>query len=89
MVDSKRYRTKHEFYNLTTIPKGKDYIIGLDVGYSGTKVFYESGYFCFPSFVKKIDGDVLSLPSEKDILYRDNVTQDIYSTGNAFQYQYK
>lgn len=85
MVDSKRYRTKHEFYNLTTIPKGKDYIIGLDVGYSGTKVFYESGYFCFPSFVKKIEGDVLSLPSEKDILYRDNATQETYMVGYTAQ----
>ena len=53
-MNTKNFRTRQEFATDYSIPKGRDYIIGLDVGYSGTKVFYETGYFCVPSFVKKM-----------------------------------
>ena len=42
-MNTRNFRTRQEFKNMTN-PKGKDYIIGLDVGYSSTKVFYENGY---------------------------------------------
>lgn len=72
IMDTGLFRTRHESIKRTTIPKGKDYIIGVDAGYSGTKVYYENGYFCFPSYVKQIRGEALDIASKKDILYRDH-----------------
>lgn len=85
MTDTKRFRTRHELIRRSTIPKGKHYIIGLDVGYSGTKTFSENGYSCFPTFVKKIEGDIIGVPDEKDILYKDKETGDVYMVGYTAQ----
>lgn len=68
MVDTKRFRTRQEM-KMEAHPKGRGYIIGLDVGYSATKVFYENGYFVFPSYVKEVGG-VMDIASDKDIFYR-------------------
>lgn len=69
-METKNYRTKQEERVLTN-PKGNNYIIGLDLGYSATKIFTENGYICFPSYAKKLDKGMLSMPDEKDILYRE------------------
>lgn len=83
-MNTKNFRTRQErFY--TPNPKAKSYIIGLDIGYSGTKVFYEGGYFCFPSYCKKIEKRMLSVPSKEDILYRDNKTGEEYMVGYVAQ----
>lgn len=80
-MDSKKIRTRQEFNtNSYTNPKGKDFIIGLDLGYSGTKVFYETGYFCFPSYAKKIDS-ILDTPDDNDIFYKEEDSEDIYMIG--------
>lgn len=79
-MDSKKIRTRQEFNRLTN-PKGKDFIIGLDIGYSGTKVFYETGYFCFPSYVKKLKSGMLEISDDKDILYKEDGSDDIYMIG--------
>lgn len=84
-MKTKDFRTKHEFHHRAN-PRGtRDYIIGLDAGYSGMKVFYESGYFCFPSFVKKITTDTLNIPDEKDIIYKDLKTNEEYMVGYSAQ----
>lgn len=69
-MDTKQFRTRQEM-NYKTNPKCRDYIIGLDVGYSSSKVFYENGYLVFPSYIKEIES-VLSPVSDKDIYYRDS-----------------
>jgi len=81
---TKNFRTKQE-QNYKSNPKGKDFIIGLDIGYSGTKVFYEDGYFCFPSYAKKIEKGMINVPGEKDILYRDNENGEEYMVGYIAQ----
>lgn len=62
-------------------PKAKDFVIGIDVGYSATKVFYENGYFVFPSYAKKIENGMLNITNDKDIMYRDDDTGEIYMVG--------
>lgn len=42
-METKKYRTRQEERRLT-YPKGKKYIVALDIGYSGTKIFTENGY---------------------------------------------
>lgn len=83
-MDSKKFRTRQEWKSLQN-PKSKCYVIGLDVGYSATKVFHENGYFVFPSFAKKLDGGMLNIHNEMDILYRDDETGEIYMVGYVAQ----
>lgn len=48
-MDTNKFRSRQERKPLS-LPKGKDYIIALDMGYSAVKGFCETGYFCFPSY---------------------------------------
>ena len=79
MSNTKRFRTK-QMINNRVHPKGKSFIVGLDVGYSGTKVFYEGGFLCFPSYAKKIEG-MLGVFDQNDIIYREDETGDMYMVG--------
>ncbi len=80
----KNIKTKQEFHNLTN-PKSKQFVIGLDAGYSSMKVFHENGYFCFPSSIRKKPKEVFGFPSETDILYQDLQTGESYYVGLAAQ----
>ena len=47
-MKTSKFRTRQEFIKRFTHPKSKrEYVIGLDAGYSSMKCFYENGYFCF------------------------------------------
>ena len=81
--DTRKFRTKQEFKDKAN-PKGKSYIMALDVGYSAVKAFYESGYFCFPSYVRRLDREP-NIASEDDILYRDLDTKKLYIIGRTAQ----
>lgn len=80
-MDTKKFRTRQEFFTNETHPHGNDYIIGLDMGYSGIKVMYESGHFCIPSYVIKIENGMLDIGDDKDIFYRDADSDDLYMVG--------
>lgn len=81
--DTRKFRTKQEFKDKAN-PKGKSYIMALDAGYSAVKAFYESGYFCFPSYVRRLDREP-NIASEDDILYRDLDTKKLYIIGRTAQ----
>lgn len=83
-MNTNKFRTRQEFMTRTTHPKGKKFIIGLDAGYSAMKVFYENGYFCFPSYARKLEHP-LNSPDPKDILYHDKETNEIYLIGYSAQ----
>lgn len=84
MLNTKKFRTRQEFHKKTS-PKGKHYIIGLDAGYSAMKVYYENGYFCFPSFTKAVTENQLTVPGPNDILYKDIETGEMYMIGKTAQ----
>lgn len=79
-MDTKKFRTRQEI-RFAQNPKGKDFVIGIDIGYSATKVFHENGYFVFPSYAKRLDNGMLGIVNQRDILYRDDDTGDIYMVG--------
>lgn len=81
--DTRKFRTKQEFKDKVN-PKGQSYIMALDIGYSSVKAFYETGYFCFPSYVRKMDREP-NIASEDDILYRDLDTGELYMVGRTAQ----
>ena len=85
VISTKEFRTRQEFVKKEN-PKGKEFIIGLDAGYSSMKVFFENGYFCFPSYAKQIDEhNLLNITNEKDILYKDEITGEVYMIGTTAQ----
>lgn len=77
-MNIKDIKTK-QLNKMLTNPKGKNYNIGLDIGYSATKVFFEEGEFCFPSQIKKINGEMIGESKDSDILVKYNNT--IYAIG--------
>lgn len=82
-MNTNKFRTRQEIVRTYKNPKAKKYVIGLDIGYSSVKCFHENGYFCFPSYAKKVD-EVL-LTGEKDILYKDVATGETYMLGYSAQ----
>lgn len=83
-MDTKKFRTKQEYVS-RKICKGEKFVIGLDAGYSSMKVFFENGYFCFPSYAKRLDYEMLSIGSDRDILYKDYDSGEIYMLGYTAQ----
>lgn len=79
-MDTKRFRTRQEI-KLLSNPKGRDYVIGIDVGYSATKVFHENGYFVFPSYAKRLENGMINITNDRDIMYRDDETGELYMVG--------
>ena len=79
-MKTNKFRTRQEFIKRFTHPKSKrEYVIGLDAGYSSMKCFYENGYFCFPSYAKRINESDLILTGEKDIfIQRQRERRTVY-----------
>ncbi len=67
------FKTKTVFQDYASPGSDDRYVIGLDIGYSGVKVFCCNKYTCFPSYARKIDSNRLNLkePEPSDIYYRD------------------
>lgn len=59
------------------------HIIGLDMGYSAPKCFYEGGNFVFPNFCQKINNEIFGKLSKSDLVYEDLATGDRYYVGEA------
>lgn len=83
-IQTKKFRTRQEIARTATNPKGKKYIIGLDAGYSAMKGFHENGHFCYPSYARRLSGELI-YPSEEDILYRDLDTGELFILGYSAQ----
>ena len=83
-MSSKNYRTKQESRNLTN-PKGKNYIVAIDAGYSSMKVFWETGCCIFPSYAKKKENSFIDIMNEDDIFYKEDGSDDVYIIGKTAQ----
>lgn len=83
-MNTKKYRTRQEFEK-EEHPRSNKYIIALDAGYSSMKGYYENGYFCFPSYAKKISESMLGIAGPKDIIYHDLETDEKYMLGYTAQ----
>lgn len=51
-------------------PVKNRWVIAIDVGFSSVKAMSPNKRYCFPSFVKKMEGNLMST-NEEDIYYRD------------------
>ncbi len=60
-----------------------NWIIGIDMGYSGVKIQCPNGDYAFPFYAKKLPKDYISLgkPEWSDILIRIPATGDVWAVG--------
>ena len=60
------------------------WLVGIDVGYSGCKVFSQNKVAIFPCYARKIEGEMISASyEESDIWYKDNETKEIWAVGET------
>lgn len=82
-MDTRSYATRSEWVRRDNPKKDGKHIIGLDMGYSAAKGFYEGGYFCIPNFTTQVTGEIFGEPRHDDILYEDLETHKKYYVGRA------
>lgn len=81
-METKDFRTATEFVSRENAGINTAWIEGIDLGYSGVKVFSEMGYGCFPSYAKKVEKDFTTLaPKPEMIVYTDLETGDKWLVG--------
>ena len=60
------------------------FLVGIDVGYSGCKVFSQNKVALFPRYAREIDGELISATYEDtDIWYQDAKTKQIWAVGET------
>ena len=79
-MDVSVFATRTDFRNIANVKSTKEYIIGLDLGYSATKCITEDSAFCVPSFAREIRGEIIGGLSSDEIIYT-NENGRSYSVG--------
>lgn len=63
---------------------GDKWLVGIDIGYSGCKVFAQNKVALFPCYARQIDGELISASYEDtDIWYQDGVTKETWAVGET------
>ncbi len=70
-METKLFRTPQEVVPKKNVSLDHCWVMGIDIGFSSVKGYAPNKYFCFPSYVKKVDGDMIQVTNEDDILYQD------------------
>ena len=84
---TKEFRTKTDFMETANGKLPCIWEIGLDIGYSSVKVLSPNSTSCFPSYAKRMNGDLqyASTPPRSSILYKDLETGSIWLVGEKAQ----
>lgn len=74
------FKTRTEIIPYRSPEKKGEWVIGIDLGYSGVKGWSANKYFCFPSYVKPVleNHAKISSDSDTDILYRNEQGKEYY-----------
>lgn len=59
------------------------WLVGIDIGYSGCKVFSQNKVACFPCYAKQISGELMSSYEDNDIFYQDDRTKEVWAVGET------
>ena len=60
------------------------FMVGIDVGYSGCKIFSQNKVALFPCYARQIDGEMISASFEEtDIWYQDGKTKQVWAVGET------
>lgn len=77
------FKTKTEIIPLPLdIDKNsEEWVIGLDIGYSGVKAFCPNKYFCFPFYAKRVPADRMSLRQAQESDIRFEMNGELWNVG--------
>jgi plasmid segregation protein ParM len=86
-MNTSNFKTKTLNLERNNVSANNTWGIALDIGYSAVKGFSPNAVYCFPSYARKINGEMLTLgqPGPNDIQYRDEVTGEVWAVGASAQ----
>lgn len=60
------------------------FLVGIDVGYSGCKIYSQNKVAIFPCYARQINGEILGATyDDNDIWYQDGKTKEIWAVGET------
>ena len=60
------------------------FLVGIDVGYSGCKIFSQNKVALFPCYARQVDGELLAASyDDTDIWYQDAKTKQTWAVGET------
>lgn len=78
------FKTKTIFQPKVNPSLDNKFLVGIDVGYSGCKIFSQNKVALFPCYARQIDGELISASYEDtDIWYQDAKTKQIWAVGET------
>lgn len=85
MINAEKFKTKTILTERENPKRPGKWNIGIDIGYSGIKIFSPNMISCFPALAKKIPESMITISKEKDtdIQYRNLKTGDSWYVGEA------
>ena len=83
--DTKKFKTRTLFLDRSNGSVDGVFLTAIDVGFSGVKVFSQNFVGVFPSFAKRLDGELVGTPAPEDIIYKDLATGKKWLVGEAAQ----
>ena len=72
--DTKKFKTRTLFLDRSNGSVDGVFLTAIDVGFSGVKVFSQNFVGVFPSFAKRLDGELVGTPAPENIIYKDLAT---------------
>ena len=83
--DTKKFKTRTLFLDRGNGSVDGVFLTAIDVGFSGVKVFSQNFIGVFPSFAKRLDGELVGTPASENIIYKDLATGEKWLVGEAAQ----
>lgn len=83
MIRTESFKTRTTFIERVNVMEDGYWGVGVDIGYSGLKVFSPNSVSCIPAYARKMEGKSLGLgkPSDEEIQYRNNATGEVWYVG--------
>ncbi len=84
MFNTQDFKTKSFIWNRNNPKPEGFHPISIDIGYSAVKGLGPNNAFIFPSYAKKITGEILTFnkkDEKEDIYYRDDLSGEVFAVG--------
>lgn len=84
---TQNFKTKTIFTERKNESVNGVWTVALDIGYSAVKGFSNNMIYCFPSYCRKINNQMLTFAdnNQSEILYKNNETNEIWAVGSTAQ----
>ena len=82
--NASNYKTRTMFTPMVNPSVDGMWQMGIDLGYSGNKIYAQNKVACFPFYGKRVRGEMMMTQSDDtDIWYQDGITKEIWAVGET------